>query len=301
MSSNEGKSEGGDKQPKRPRFTASKASARVDEKRSKTLNDAATEFAKKKRRAGERLPQGALQRAFEEYMLDVDHFPDCNIGKFTYAVKRSTDTLSFLNFDDEEECEEREEEAAVSKMVTVDGEEKGEGGGAGAEELKKLDDTEYQRRRGGRPTNKSTEEEEAEGQKLENDRFTCRNWIVEEIQRRDGLGEDFFHAEVIREGEIKFNLPSGTILASTISKRLFGGGAKFADKPGPKGFLEGPIEETLADLLVKFAKHGFPLNKEEILALANLLVKGTEIDTNICRAPAPRLADDLQGSHRRDA
>ena len=31
MSSNEGKSEGGDKQPKRPRFTASKASAWVDE------------------------------------------------------------------------------------------------------------------------------------------------------------------------------------------------------------------------------------------------------------------------------
>ena len=182
---------------------------------------------------------------------------------------------------EEEEEEEEEEEATLMEMATA---EKGprsvvlltEEDTVGLPAVV-LTDAELQKRRGGRPSNISKEAAKKEEEDASSKGYEARNWIIQEILRRDALGESFFHAEVIREGEIKFKLPTHSINASTISMRLKKD-VSTASKPGPKGPLEGVIEDTIADMLLGFAKYGFPLNRSEIIELANRLVKGTLIE-----------------------
>lgn len=98
--------------------------------------------------------------------------------------------------------------------------------------------------------------------------------------RLDRGDEDVVCNEVIRDCEKKFNLIEGSVSQQSVSYRIKNNPGHVSHR-GPMGPLEGPIEDLLVDLLLKFAKFGFPMNKVEILALVNSWLEDTTLGKEI--------------------
>ena len=81
---------------------------------------------------------------------------------------------------------------------------------------------------------------------------------------------------IIKEAEDQFELPSGSISEDTLRKRFA------RNNPSGKGNAHvSPVDElepVIIDFCVKLARMGSPLGKEQVITLANDLLKGTGVE-----------------------
>jgi hypothetical protein len=170
----------------------------------------------------------------------------------------------------------------------------------GVEQQLSVDD-ERRAKIGGRP--KMIEEDKADKAKYGNEVHKakcnqCKNAIVEEFFS-DGNTKP--QSQLIKEHEKAHNLAPGTIPADTISRRITAsrnaGFVKVVNKPGPKGAIEGQVEDSLVQYLLRLADFGFPANFREIRAIANSFIKETEVEKDIKK----KKKDEVNGDDDGDA
>lgn len=231
--------------------------------------------------------------AYADYMKQAHAYPNFTQNQFRYRVKlweeklladRSVLVMEGVAPDERTDAEEEEEEDVEEKEVLKTGvsdESRGEGGMPELIEAAAAEAEAKKARRGGRPTNESKRASE-EAKKSQNEAVTeARNLAVKIISERlEGGDENVVYNKVIRDCEKKFNLDEGSVSQQSVSYRIKNNPGHVSHR-GPTGPLEGPIEDLLVDLLLKFAKFGFPMNKVEILALVNSWLEDTKLGKEI--------------------
>ena len=152
------------------------------------------------------------------------------------------------------------------------------------------------KKRGGRPLKPSAKKRKAEDD-LTKAKFKCRNEIVTEALKADNKTPV---CELISEYEKKHDLPPKTILASTISERLkkaktLGGPYEPCFKTGPKGTIEGEIEDLIVEIILAHDVFGRAMNYDEIIQLANDLIRDTSSAEEIQKRKVRECNDSEDG------
>ena len=124
-----------------------------------------------------------------------------------------------------------------------------------------------------------------------------------EIRRRKTYGSSTARVDEIRDHalqQVVNEVVPKTILASTISERLkkaktLGGPYEPCFKTGPKGTIEGEIEDLIVEIILAHDVFGRAMNYDEIIQLANDLIRDTSSAEEIQKRKVRECNDSEDG------